>query len=193
MFTSQTVYGKLNTVCTPSCNNALDLLLKSVACLQSHCPAEDDPEHWYSTCTLTRLSTPNLSFNRIPSRATATLDLRFVAPLTGDEVLDRVRSCLAEGVTAEPIVCAQPSILSPDPAFLQSCEEILGHAPRSLREHGGSDARFFAAHGIPVIMTRPACGNLHARNEWIDVDSMLSFYRIYRHYLGRKLGVGAGS
>ena len=170
-------------------NNALELLRESLGRLQQQFPAAEDPEHWYSTCTVTRLGTPNLSFNRIPARASATLDIRFTAPLSSGDVLSRVRGCLVEGVSVEPVVRAEPSILSPDSAFLDSCEEILGRRPTPLREHGGSDARFFAAHGIPVIMTRPICGNLHARNEWIDVDSMLKFHQVYRHFLGRSLGV----
>ena len=98
-----------------------------------------------------------------------------------------MRTVLDQGISAEPIIAAEPSRLSPDPAFFDACERVLGHRPTELREHGGSDARFLARKGIPVIMSRPTVGNLHSRREWIDIDSMLDFYEIYRRYLETRL------
>ena len=53
--------------------------------------------------------------------------------------------------------------------------------------HGGSDARFISGYGIPVIMSRPLVGNLHAENEWIEIASMDTLYHIYQRYLEKKL------
>ena len=36
-------------------------------------------------------------------------------------------------------------------------------------------------------MSRPTIGNMHARDEWIDIDSMVVFYRVCARYLERKL------
>ncbi|HEX9444320.1 MAG TPA: M20/M25/M40 family metallo-hydrolase, partial [Candidatus Binatia bacterium] len=77
-----------------------------------------------------------------------------------------------------------------DPLYLAATEEITGSPVKLIREHGGSDARFICRHGIPVIMTRPFVGNLHAENEWIDIASMETLYRIYERYLEKKLGGG---
>ena len=54
------------------------------------------------------------------------------------------------------------------------------------QSHGGSDARFIAAHNIPCILSRPLVGNLHSIDEWIDIDSMGTFYRIYQQYIKEK-------
>lgn len=170
--------------------NALDQIVRSVDALHAAFPKGDSKEHWYSTCSLTRLSAPNRSFNRIPAHATATLDLRFPAPDSIDSMLNRVRETVVEGVEVELVIGAEPSLLSPDPAFFQACETVLGRPLRSLREHGGSDARFIASRGIPVIMTRPVCGRLHAPDEWIDIASMLDFYRIYETYLMSRFNGG---
>lgn len=168
--------------------NALEQVVRSVEALRVAFPPTEDPEHWYTTCTVTRLGTPNRSFNRVPSRAKATVDLRFPAPETVDSMLRRVRATVLQGVEVEPVIGAEPSVLSPDPAFFQSCERVLGRPLRTLREHGGSDARFIASKGIPVIMTRPNCGRLHSRDEWIEVESMVAFYRVYEDYLLGRLG-----
>ncbi|HKA33289.1 MAG TPA: M20/M25/M40 family metallo-hydrolase, partial [Candidatus Binatia bacterium] len=88
----------------------------------------------------------------------------------------------------EIIVIAEPTNVVPDPLYLAATEEITGRAPTLIREHGGSDARYLAQFGIPVIMTRPLVGNLHAENEWIDIASMETLYRIYERYLDKKVG-----
>ena len=58
-----------------------------------------------------------------------------------------------------------------------------------MRDSGGSDARFFTPHGIPVLMSRPLVGRLHADDEWIDIESMVQFYRICETYLEQRFGL----
>ena len=87
----------------------------------------------------------------------------------------------------EVLVSAEPTKVSPDPLFLAATEEITQKPVTLIREHGGSDARFICGYGIPVIMSRPYVGNLHAENEWIDIASMETLYRIYERYLEKKL------
>lgn len=38
-------------------------------------------------------------------------------------------------------------------------------------------------------MSRPLVGNLHAPDEWIDIDSMVTYYRVCEAYLAERLGV----
>lgn len=169
-------------------HNALEHLLETITAIRSEFPPHKaDCFHWHPTCSVTRLDTPNRSANRVPPHAQATLDIRFPFPQSSDQMLAMVHERLSNGIRCETLITAEPTLLSPDPVFLDSCEAILGHRPRELREHGGSDARFITARNIPVIMSRPLCGNLHAKEEWIDIDSMISFHEIYRHYLNRRL------
>lgn len=148
---------------------------------------ETAEDHWHSSCTLTCLSTPNLSGNRVPSHAKATLNIRFPRPTQPTEILEGIRALLPSFISIKRTLCAEPSVLRPDPAFFEACESVLGQRPSERCEHGGSDARFIAAHNIPVIMSRPDCGNLHSRDEWIDINSMLQFYEIFRVYLEQRL------
>lgn len=167
--------------------NALEHLLISINAVRQLFAPEEGEDHWHRTCSVTRVETPNRSINRVPSHASASLDLRFPSPHTADGVLKAVQSAVGDGVVASAVVAAEPTLLSPDPDFLVVCAELLGRPAKELREHGGSDARFLARNGIPVIMSRPVCGNLHSRQEWIDIESMLSFHDIYRTYLERRL------
>ncbi len=142
----------------------------------------DTATHWFPTCALTILSTPNDSPNRIPGEAGAVLDIRFVPPETSESMLKRIRDLLGEGIVAEPIVCAEPTHLAPDPRFLRITGEVTGTEAREVRASGGSDGRFFCAQGIPVLLSRPRVGNLHGRDEWIEIESMLDYFEICRRY-----------
>lgn len=180
--------------------NALERLVASVARVRAEFdglypdpggPEAVDPEdtetHWFPTCSVTILSTSNDSPNRIPASAEATLDIRFVPPATSTDMIRKVEQCLEEGVVAEKIVAAEPTHLAPDDVFLSVIEEVTGVAPRLVKACGGSDGRFFCEREIPVLLSRPRVGNLHGRDEWIEIESMLSYYRICRRYLERIL------
>lgn len=143
---------------------------------------DNSKDHWHPTCSLTMLATPNDSPNRIPETASAVMDIRFVPPATAEELLAAIGEELAEGVRAAPIISAEPTHLAPDPAFVEITGRVSGETAALVRSSGGSDARFFSALGIPVMLSRPRVGNLHGRDEWIGIDSMLDYYRICLEY-----------
>ncbi|NIP94153.1 MAG: M20/M25/M40 family metallo-hydrolase [Akkermansiaceae bacterium] len=167
--------------------NALAQIVECIGRIEALFPPGNDPDHWHPTCAVTSVTTPNRSINRVPSHAGASLDIRYPHPVQAEDLIRRIEEVMIEGVTAVPIVSAEPNRLSPDPAFFEACEAVLGRRPTERREHGGSDARFLSNHNIPVIMSRPICGNLHSRSEWIDIESMVQFYEIYRRYLEDRL------
>jgi succinyl-diaminopimelate desuccinylase len=147
----------------------------------------DGDEHWYPTFAVTTLHTENRVANRIPSSAEAVCDIRFPPPYTCERMIAAVKQITGD-MNFEVLVAAEPTKVTPDPLFLAATEEITGRPVKLVREHGGSDARFICRYGIPVIMSRPFVGNLHAENEWVDIASMETLYRIYERYLEKKLG-----
>lgn len=179
--------------------NALHRLTDSVARVRawfdSFYPDPDGPDavvpddtetHWFTTCSLTMMSTANDSPNRIPAAAEAVLDVRFVPPFRSEDILEKIRERLEPGVVAEKIVAAEPTHLAPDPRFLTVTREVTGSEARLVKASGGSDGRFFSARGIPVLLSRPRVGNLHGLDEWIEIDSMLSYFEICRRYIEQR-------
>ncbi len=146
-------------------------------------------DHWHPTCTFTVIQTPNRVPNRVPDTAEIICDIRFPPPCTVQQMMSQIRELLDESMRLQLMVSAEPTLLAPDPLYLRVTEEVTGKSVELIREHGGSDARFIAKHGIPVIMSRPLVGNLHASDEWVDIPTMETLYRIYKSYLERKLGV----
>lgn len=143
--------------------------------------------HWHPTIAVTVMQTENRVSNRIPSLAEAVCDVRFPPPYKSKEVISQLERFMDPKMALEVLVSAEPTKVSPDPLFLAATQEITQKPVTLIREHGGSDARFICGYGIPVIMSRPYVGNLHAENEWIDIASMETLYHIYERYLDKKL------
>ncbi|MCB1091778.1 MAG: M20/M25/M40 family metallo-hydrolase, partial [Verrucomicrobiae bacterium] len=179
--------------------NALEELMREIGRIRRDVfepliPLKVDPDdldtHWFPTCSVTLLETPNDSPNRIPEEAEAVLDIRFPPPHTVASVLEQIRQGLGPSTVAEPLVSAEPTHLAADSRFLEITSEVTGEEARLVRACGGSDARFFCEKGIPVILSRPRVGNLHGRDEWIEIDSMLAYFEICGRYTLERTGCG---
>ncbi len=168
----------------PHLTAALDRLANAFDELKS-----ESDDYWHPTCTVTGIGTENGAFNRLAAEAHATLDIRFPPPHTSAELIALVRDVAGDRIQANTIIAAEATHLSPDPKFADITETITGRQPRLSRESGGSDARFLHPHGIPVLMSRPAVGNLHAPDEWIDIESMVEYYRVCEAYLAQRFEV----
>lgn len=174
--------------------NAVELLLEQLGALKRHFaqfwPDEDINEqvnHWFPTCSINIVGTPNTTPNRIPAEAHAAIDVRFPPPATVASMTVEVAEILGPDCELQPLMAAEPTHLDPDPLFCAVTEEFTGQSVLSVRAAGASDSRFFRECGIPVNLSRPLVGNLHAVDEWIDVNSMRTYYRICEAYVLRKL------
>lgn len=171
--------------------NALIALMRGVLRVCDHFEALKESglnDHWYPTCVPTILNTPNQTINCIPGEATAHLDLRYPPPHTRESLLATIRELAGPEIAVATVMGAESTQLSPDPLYLQVTEELTGEAVRLVRASGGSDARFIAQFGIPVVLSRPLVGNLHGLDEWIDIESMGLYYRICEQFILRKIG-----
>lgn len=146
-------------------------------------------DHWYPTCSVSQIQTRNSSVNRIPDHVEATLDIRFPPPFSSAEMTTLINQLLKtdKQLNCTPLVTAEPTRLDPDPLFSELTQKVTGSEVISVRASGGSDARFLSAHGIPVILSRPLVGNLHAKDEWIDIASMEAYYQICHEFISARL------
>lgn len=111
--------------------------------------------------------------NQVAGYAEAYVDIRFPEP----SQLDEFRGSLAKvcpvnsGISVVELATATPVVVSPDNPWLVKYSDILashGIAADLKASCGTTDARFFAAKGIPTIVSQPHGGNMHAENEWVD-------------------------
>lgn len=174
--------------------NALELLIGRLQVLKQYFlqfwPAADIEEqvnHWFPTCSVTIVGTDNTTPNRIPDYAEAVVDIRFPPPDTVATMTETVAQLLGPTCQLEPLMTAEPTHLDPDPLFIDITQEFNGGHVRLVRASGGSDGRFYRQYGIPVNLSRPFVGNLHAIDEWIDIASMVTYYQICERYIEQKL------
>jgi len=171
-------------------DNALEKLIDKLLALRSRFQAyQGDKDSWHPTCAITVVGTKNRTTNRIPDESDAVVDIRYPTPCTEQEIMAEVRDAIGTDAEVEQIISGDPAHLKPDPSFIAVTEEITGAPVKLVRGDGASDARFICEHGIPVMMSRPIVGNLHAEDEWIDIASMDQYYQIYLTYICRKLGI----
>ncbi len=175
--------------------NALHRLMDRLTALIRHFDGyatgepDDAGELWYPTCSVTLLRTHNESINRLPAKVEAGLDVRFPPPFRSADMLEETKVILGAACELEVLVASEATHLAPDDLFCQVTAEVTGLPVTKARASGGSDARFIADFGIPVNLSQPIVGNIHSEDEWIDVDSMVTYYRICEEYIRRKLGV----
>ncbi len=173
-------------------DNALQRLLERLQPINDHFmrdrPTHIDPDgdHWFTTCTTTIVKTSNTTANCVPDDAEAVLDIRFTPPASVSMIVDKVKELAGPVVGVQPMMQAEPSHLDPDPVFRDVTEQVTGRPVRTVRASGGSDARFFCQFGIPVNLSRPNVGQLHADDEWIDIESMAVYFEICDTYLRQK-------
>ena len=148
-------------------------------------------EHWHPTAAVTTLESESRTLNRIPAFARAGIDVRFTPPWTVAGMLAEVRSCLSASSQVSLRVGDESTAMTPDPEFMAIGERVLGRPLRTVRTAGTSDARFLAQRGIPVIISRPLVGNVHRPDEWIDIASMLQYYRMLEAFIDHRLGATA--
>ncbi|TWU16609.1 M20 family metallopeptidase [Allorhodopirellula heiligendammensis] len=144
-------------------------------------------DHWFPTCSITMCESENTTVNRVPSGASAVIDIRFPPPHSVESMLAEVAHIIGADCALIPLMTAEPTDLAPDPLFCQATADETGNAVGLVRASGGSDGRFFREHGISVNLSRPLVGNLHAIDEWIDIDSMVTYYQICKHYIDQRL------
>lgn len=122
-----------------------------------------------------------VSQNQVPDFASAMLDIRFLGN-RAEELMAKLQAIAYDkGVAITTLVNIAPVMLDLDLPALKIWEQIVSkvrgkeHAGYMI-SYAGSDARFFAAKGIPSIVTYPEGGGHHSAHEWISEEGLYQFY-----------------
>lgn len=132
---------------------------------------------------------------RVPDKCTFMINWHFMPHETAEEAVALLES-LAEGLESAArfeVTIGTPrydSFELPEDhpfvsAFAQSFEAVHGRPPEYEFCRGVSDANIFNAHGIPTLLFGPAGQNMHAADEWVDIDEMVTSRAVYRHLVNR--------
>ena len=174
--------------------NALDRLIDFILVLQTNAVAEPcgDPLHAHHTINLGILNGGTVS-NKVPDKASAEIDIRLGASqsINTTRAWIQAASEAVPGVKASLNVSNDPYMIPQDGAvkfFREIALELTDHVLPGLISNGASDARFFAAHGIPAVLARPQGGNQHGPGEWVDVADLELYYAVMHRFVREWVG-----
>ncbi|HEY2004510.1 MAG TPA: M20 family metallopeptidase [Candidatus Saccharimonadia bacterium] len=169
--------------------NAIDELMRFADHLRTFVPAEPcgDPHHYHSTINLSMIS-GGVAVNQVPGTAKAQVDIRFT-PKTS---IDDINSWIIESQAAVPSVSA--SVINTS-APCQIPANAAGELYKALalevadvevtdhHAHGGSDARWFAWKGIPIVNVGVTGSGYHTSPEWVDLADLARYYEVFRRFV----------
>ncbi len=138
------------------------------------------PDHWHRTLNFSVLRAGSV-INQVPDYAEALFDIRFTEADDIDALVQAIRASIQGELE---VVSTSPMFLGGNSPYLA---KLLSFSPATVLgcEHGASDARHLADHGIPGIVWG-AEGDMtqHADNEHIEIDSFIRLYDILDQFLG---------
>jgi succinyl-diaminopimelate desuccinylase len=178
--------------------SAIERLYAGYEELRRRYPIPTDEDDWRVSITLTDLRSEGNSPNTLPQAASGILDIRYPAgasPSTADTstaLAGEIAAILRPFHTATRTLLRGPAFRlddhSPSVALLQAAaRRELGHDLPLAREAGASDARFFAARGIPTLIFQPECANWHSHDEWIALLSLARFRAVCARFIHEAL------
>lgn len=143
------------------------------------------PDNYYTTFNLGTINGGEAT-NQVSSKATATIDVRFVSEEDATKVISAAQKLAKnyKGISVtelmhEPCVITDTS----EKWYLKTKElmQTLEIKPGTNGEpfgHGSTDGRYLAAYNIPVISTRPPSGGQHGPKEWVSKQGLRDLERL---------------
>lgn len=133
---------------------------------------------WRTTATPTGVIVDS-SHNRVPDLVSLKLDLRRVPEDPVETVRAKLEECFP-GADIEVVQDSYAHYVDPEHSWCGRLADLqeasLGRRPQFYRENFASDARYWTHAGIPAVCWGPAGANMHADDEYLDVESLLTYY-----------------
>ncbi|GAC1357384.1 MAG: M20/M25/M40 family metallo-hydrolase [Herpetosiphon sp.] len=164
--------------------NPIVPLASGVLKLLEHYPIPDAPM-WRTTVTPAAIAGGDAQ-NRVPASCLLKLDIRRVPDDDPAAILATVRDCFPGATVLSPhdgsclITSADHPALTP----LKNAIQAETGAPAQFRdEHFASDARYYSQQGMAAACFGPRGAGLHSHEEWVDIASLESYYRILHRFV----------
>ena len=161
-------------------DNAIDKLLTTYEILRRQFPTPTS-ESWNVTISAGKI-TGGTVFNVVCPEATLDLDIRFPNFKEKQKVETSLQQLTQNGVSFKTIVEGAPFEISKNNPYLlkysKIAKKITGSQPDLIQSAGASDARYFSAANIPVIISRPVGAGHHTDEEWLSQKSLGQYYQV---------------
>lgn len=168
-------------------DNAAHKLIAFLTELQA---AFDNTDQDASTITISQLQAGSEALNQGPAEATAGVDIRYVDDAERTRIV-RILTALAKKYDVDITDKDFKRSFSVDiddeivKQFMDIYQDEFGSPIELTKAPGASDACYFDAKSMPVIMCRPDGGNAHSDTEWLSIASWKKFQDVLESYVLR--------
>ena len=144
-------------------------------------------EAWRTTINLSRIEVENKTFNKVPDKAIAYLDIRYIPEDKKKIKKDLERICKKYGAKLELLLNEPAQFTDQDNPYMKilkkAIEKETGKKAKIIVKHGGSDIRHFNAVGCEGVTFGPTGAGLHTDEEWVEVKSLEVYGGILKRFL----------
>ncbi len=149
----------------------------------------DTDEKWTETVNIGTINGGKAT-NQVADISTATLDIRHTEKMTAENILTIIRDTIQDS-DLDILISGNVNFTDERNINLIKYAEILKSElnldAKFIATSGGNDGRYFSKYKIPVLINRPKSAGLHGPDEWVDVESLEKYAKIYLKYLNEIL------
>ena len=165
--------------------SAIWMIQRALNALETQFP-EPKKEVWKTTINVSKINSTNATYNKVAEDCTAGIDVRFI-PEDTKTIVGKIRKLLPKDVELEVMV-NEPAQFTPESnryieLLKNASKEITGKMAEIIVKHGGSDIRHFNRVGCEGVEYGPHGHGIHTDDEWIDIKSLETYYRILKAFL----------
>ena len=145
---------------------------------------------WATTVNVASINTDNATINRIPDKATISIDIR---PIAGDNHFTDKQATMAYlqslGTQAHIRIreFAPSHVANKNDADVkQLAESIAAHTGESavfIQKHGASDIRYYSDIKTQAVVYGLPGAGMHGDDEYVDVSSIETYYKVLQDFL----------
>lgn len=143
--------------------------------------------HWWNSVNLNVISWWNAT-NQIPEKISWKIDIRYTDSISQNDIVSSVKNIFKKyDIEIKNMLIAPCVFVDWENEFVLKYKKIaekkLWSEITLVKEHWASDARFFQEKWIPVIFHRPNWGNLHSKDEYIEIDSIITIFNSLKEFI----------
>lgn len=144
-------------------------------------------EKWATTINVSKISTTNQAFNKIPDDCYVLLDIRYIKE-DQKKILNKIKSILPKDFKLQILATGPAVLTSIKDKNIVKLKKIIAKNYKNnsaLRgAHGTSDVSHFAKINCPGIEFGPIGGGIGSDKEWVSIPSLDTYYKIIKSFLG---------
>ena len=143
---------------------------------------------WIDTVHFAKIEGGDVA-NVIANHAEALLDFRLTENSSVDNLRRNLDKCMVDGVTYKIVSESTPVVMDEKNHYIldykKFAEEILGQKIEFEHIGGATDSRSFAIRGSIVIMHSGTGDGMHAKGEFVEIDSVQQIADIQTRFLSK--------